>query len=96
MMEFHIETEKDKVTVYADVVKIEVEDIIGPSEDDIAETCYRTIRLITYYSEVIEIFCAAPDENALTLRRVKELKPVKKPKVVGWLEPKLYKPEKKK
>jgi hypothetical protein len=95
-MEFYIMTDKDKVTVHADVVKIEVEDIIPPSEDAIAETCYRTIRLITYYSEVIEIFCAAPDENALTLRQVKELKPVKKPKVVGWLEPKLYKPEKNK
>jgi hypothetical protein len=89
-MQLHIRTEKDNVTVYADVVKIEVEDIIGPSDDDIDATCYRTIRFSTYYGESIEVFCNAPDEKSLTLHRAKRLKPVEKPKEVDWLEPKVY------
>jgi hypothetical protein len=89
-MQLHIRTEKDNVTVYADVVKIEVEDIIGPSDDDIDATCYRTIRFTNSDGESIEVFCNAPDEKGLTLHRVKRLKPVEKPKGVDWLEPKVY------
>ena len=89
-MQFRISTDRDNVTVYADVVKIEVEDIIGPSEDDIDETCYRTIRFINTHGESIEVFCNASDEKALTLHSVKPRKAVKRVKAAEWLEPKLY------
>ncbi len=65
MMQCHIRTDKDLVTVHADVTKIEVEDIV---ETDVKQT--------------------------LRLHRVKELKPVKKPKLDNWLEPEVYKPKK--
>jgi hypothetical protein len=95
MMQFHISTDENNVTVHADVVKIEVEAIIGPSEDDIDDTCYRTVRFITSFGDVIEVFCNALNVKALTLHSVKPAKAVKKLKKGGWLEPKLYKPEKK-
>jgi hypothetical protein len=84
-------TDKDKVTVYADVAKIEVEDIVASDEEEPAESYFRTIRFVTSYGEAIEVFCKAYDsKNALRLHRVKELKPVKKPKLETWLEPKVY------
>jgi hypothetical protein len=89
-MQFHISAGKDHVTVYADVVKIEVEDIISPSEDDIDDTCYRTIRFINSDGESIEVFCNAPDEEALGLQSVKPRKAVKRVKASEWLEPELY------
>ena len=89
-MQFHISTDKDTVTVHADVVKIEVEDIIGPSEDDIADTCYRTIRFISSDGEAIEVFCNASDEKPLLLHRVRPRKAEERPKEADWLEPKLY------
>jgi hypothetical protein len=94
-MQFQISTAKDHVTVFADVGKIEVEDIISPSEDDIDATHYRTIRFVTSAGESIEVFCNTLDEQALTLQSVKPRKAVNKIKKGGWLEPKLYKPEKK-
>ena len=42
-MQFHIATDKDIVTVHADVTKIEVEDIVPPDEDDPAEQYFRTV-----------------------------------------------------
>jgi hypothetical protein len=33
-MQFQIRTDKDTVTVYADVTRIEVEDIVNPDEDE--------------------------------------------------------------
>jgi hypothetical protein len=87
-------TEKDNVTVSADIVKIEVEDIIGPDEDDIDDTCYRTIRFIAADGESIEVFCNASDEKPLALQSVKPRKAVKRVKAAEWLEPKLYTPEK--
>jgi hypothetical protein len=90
MMQFHISTDRDNVTVYADVVKIEVEEIITPDEDDIDETCYRTIRFINADGEAIEVFCDAPDEKPLTLHSVKPRKAVKRVKAADWLKPKLY------
>jgi hypothetical protein len=89
-MQFHINADKENVTVYADVVKIEVEAIIGPSEDDIDETCYRTIRFINADGESIEVFCNAPDERPLTLHSVKPRKAVKRLKEADWLEPTVY------
>jgi hypothetical protein len=89
-MQFHILSDRDNVTVYAEVVKIEVEDIIGPSEDDIDETCYRTIRFINADGESIEVFCNASDEKPLALHSVKPRKAVKRVKASEWLEPKLY------
>src|ERR671923_2994367 len=93
-MQFQIRTEKDTVTVYADVARIEVEDIVSPSEDDPDEHYFRTIRFVSYSGEAIEVFCDTfDDKNALRLHRVKELKPVKKPKDRDWLlEPEVYKP----
>jgi hypothetical protein len=93
-MQFHIMTDKDSVTVYADIVKIEVEDIIGPSEDDIDDHCYRAIRFTKYDGQSILVTCHASDTKDLRLHRVKVLKPVKKPKLVSWLDPVLYEPEK--
>jgi hypothetical protein len=90
MMQFHISTEKDTVTVHADIIKIEVEDIIGPDEDDIDDTCYRTIRFISSDGESIEVFCNASDEKPLLLHRVRPRKAVKRLKEENWLEPKLY------
>ena len=44
-MQFHISTEKDIVTVHADVTRIEVEDIVGPDEDDPDEHYFRQFDL---------------------------------------------------
>jgi hypothetical protein len=90
MMQFHISTDRNTVTVHADVVRIEVEEIIGPSDDDIDDTCYRTIRFISYDGEAIEVFCNASDEKPLTLHRVKPRMAVERVKAADWLEPKLY------
>jgi hypothetical protein len=90
-MQFQIMTDKDKVTVYADVTKIEVEDVVGPGEDSFDESYTRTIRFTGYDGEAIEVFCTAFEEKVLWLNRVRELKPVEKPEEVNWLEPKVYK-----
>jgi hypothetical protein len=92
-MQFHISTEKDIVTVHADVTRIEVEDIVGPDEDDPDEHYFRTIRFVGYDGEAIEVFCSVYDnKDILRLHRVKKLKPLEKPqKVVDWLNPKVYK-----
>jgi hypothetical protein len=66
-MQFQIMTDKDKVTVYADVTKIEVEDVVGPGEDSLAESYTRTIRFTDPNGEVIEVFCTAFEEKALWL-----------------------------
>jgi hypothetical protein len=95
MMQFHISTEKDLVTVHADVTRIEVEDIVSSGEDDPDEHFFRTIRFVGHYGEAIEVFCSAYDvKQTLRLHRVKELKPVKKPKGVDWLEQAVSKPGK--
>jgi hypothetical protein len=95
MMQFQIRTDKDTVTVYADVTRIEVEDIVPPDEDDPDEHYFRTIRFVGYSGESIEVFCDTFDnKNALRLHRVKELKPVKKPKEVDWLTPTVSQPTK--
>jgi hypothetical protein len=94
-MQFQIMTDKDTVTVYADVARIEVEDIVGTGEDDPVERYFRTIRFVGYRGESIEVFCDAFDnKNALRLHRVRELKPVKKPEERDWLKPEVSTPEK--
>jgi hypothetical protein len=94
-MQFHISTDKDTVTVHADVVKIEVEDIVGSDEDDIDEHYFRTIRFVGYHGESVEVFCSVYDnKNVLRLHRVKKLKPVKKPKETDWLTPTVSQPTK--
>jgi hypothetical protein len=86
VMQFQISTDRDTVTVHAHVARIEVEDIVPPDEDDPEEHYFRTIRFVSYSGEAIEVFCDTfDDKNALRLHRVKELKPVKKPKVRDWL-----------
>lgn len=93
-MQFQISTEKDIVTAHADVTRIEVEDIVGPNEDNPDEHYFRTIRFVGYSGESIEVFCSVYDnKDVLRLHRVKELKPVKKPKERDWLlEPEVYRP----
>jgi hypothetical protein len=92
-MQFHISTDKDTVTVYADVTRIEVADIVGTGEDDPDEHYFRTIRFVGYSGESIEVFCDTFDnKNALRLHRVKELKPVQKPKEADWLTPTVSQP----
>jgi hypothetical protein len=77
-MQFHISTEKDIVTVHAEVVKIEVEDMLTPDEG--SELYFRTIRFVTSGGEAITVLCKAYNATELRLHRVKALKPVKKPK----------------
>jgi hypothetical protein len=92
-MQLHISTQKDTVIVHADVTKIEVEDIVSPGEDDPDEHYFRTIRFVGYDGEAIEVFCDAFDNiNVLRLHRVKELKPVQKPKEADWLTPTVSQP----
>jgi hypothetical protein len=91
-MQFHIQTDKDKVTVLAEVAKIEVEDILSPEDSDLS---FRRIRFVTSFGEAIEVLCDAYNPKELRLHRVKELKPVKKPKLADWLEPTVYVPKKK-
>jgi hypothetical protein len=87
-MQFHIQTEKDKVLVLAEVAKIEVETILIPKEGD--DLYFRRVRFVTSYGEVIEVLCDAYNKNQLRLHRVKKLKPVKKPKLDNWLTPRVY------
>jgi hypothetical protein len=95
MMQFQIRTNSDTVTVYADVTRIEVEDIVSPGEDDPGEHYFRTIRFVGYRGESIEVFCSVFDnKNALRLHRIKELKPVKKPREVDWLTATVSQPTK--
>jgi hypothetical protein len=90
-MQFHMQTNKDKVTVSADVTKIEVADIVASDEEEPVESYFRTIRFVTSGGEAIEVFGKAFDnKNTLRLHRIKELKPVKKPKQEIWLEPEVY------
>jgi hypothetical protein len=88
-MQLHLQTEKDRVLVIAEVAKIEVADIVSPEDAD--EAFFRTIRFVTSSGQSIEVLCKAfDDKQALTLHRVKKLKPVKKPKGANWLEPEVY------
>ena len=92
-MHVHIETEKNKILIDAAVTKIEVEDIVTTGEDDPVDSAFRTIRFVTYNGEAIEVFCKGfEDKNALRLHRVKELKPVQKPKEGDWLTPTVSQP----
>jgi hypothetical protein len=86
-MQLHIQTEKDKVVVVAETVKIEVEDMLAPDEG--SELYFRTIRFVTSGGEAITVLCKAYNAMELRLHRVKELKPVKKPNLDTWLEPKV-------
>jgi hypothetical protein len=86
-MQLHIRTEKDTVTVLAEVAKIEVEDVVGPSADSLDESYSRTIRFTGYHGQAIEVVCDAFEEKHLWLNRVRELKPVEKPKEEDWLTP---------
>jgi hypothetical protein len=82
-MQFEIMTDTDKVTVYADVTKIEVEDIVASDEDEPVESYCRTIRFAGYNGEAIEVFCTAFEEKVLWVNRVRELKPVATPEEQG-------------
>jgi hypothetical protein len=86
-MQFHIQTEKDTVTILAEVAKIEVADIRSPEDTD---RSFRRIRFVTSYGQAIEVLCDAYNANELRLHRVKKLKPVKQPKLETWLEPEVY------
>ena len=81
-MQFHIQTDKDKVVVLAEVAKIEVEDILAPEAG--SELSFRRIRFVTSFGEAIEVLCDAYNHNQLRLHRVK------KPKGDNWLEPEVY------
>jgi hypothetical protein len=87
-MQLHLQTEKDKILVVAEVAKIEVEDMLSPDEG--SKLYFRSIRFVTNGGEAIEVLCKAYNATEVRLHRVKELKPVKKPKLDDWLEPKVY------
>ncbi len=79
-MQLHIATEKDTVTVHADVTRIEVEDSVSPGADKPDAQYCRTIRFVGTTGDAIQVRCRASDrKNGLRLRRVKQLKPVNKP-----------------
>ncbi len=80
-MQFHIQTDKDKVLVLAEVAKIEVEDVLVPEVGD--DLYFRRVRFITSFGEVIEVLCDAYNQHQLRLNRVKKLKPVK-PRPCEW------------
>ena len=84
-MQLHLQTEKDKVLVVAEVAKIEVEDMLSPEAG--SELYFRRIRFVTSNGEAIAVLCKAYNATELRLHRVKELKAVKKPKLHNWLEP---------
>ncbi len=50
-MQLHLQTEKDKVLIIAEVAKIEVEDMLSPDEG--SELYFRTIRFVTSNGEAI-------------------------------------------
>ena len=52
---------------------------------------YRTIRFELFGGEMLEVFCSGAIEKYIKLRSVKTLQPVKKPKPINWLTPKVYK-----
>jgi hypothetical protein len=81
-MQFHMQTDKDKVLVLAEVAKIEVEDILVPEAGD--DHYFRRVRFVTSYGEAIEVLCDAYNLKELRLHRVKKLTPVK-PKPCEWL-----------
>jgi hypothetical protein len=81
-MEMHMMTTEDKVLVYTDVTKIEVENIGNPEAGE--ETFFRKFRFVTNFGNVIELLCFAYEKKKLGLHRVKKLKPVKKPKPCEW------------
>jgi hypothetical protein len=84
-MQLHIATEKDTVTVHADVTRIEVEDSVSPDADDPDAHAFRTIRFVGHAGDAIEVRCrASANKNGLRLRRVKLLKPVNKPTPCHW------------
>jgi hypothetical protein len=87
-MQFHIQTDKERVLVLAEVAKIEVEDILSPEAG--SELSFRRVRFVTSYGEAIEVLCNAYNPTELRLHRVKKLKPVKKPKLDNWLKPEVY------
>ncbi len=87
-MQLHIQSEKDKVIVVAEVAKIEVEDMLAPDEG--SELYFRSIRFVTSGGEATEVLCKAYNATEVRLHRVKELKPVKKPKHDTWLIPEVY------
>jgi hypothetical protein len=87
-MQLHLQTEKDKVLVVAEMAKIEVEDMLVPETG--SELYFRRIRFVTSGGEAIEVLCKAYNATEVRLHRVKELKPVKKPKLDNWLKPEVY------
>ena len=87
-MQFHIQTEKDKIIISAEVTNIEVEDIGSPDVDDFF--C-RVIRITGFDGDAIEVFCESPKAQRLGFHRVKKLKPVKHvPRYDIWLKPEVY------
>jgi hypothetical protein len=93
-MQLHMQTEKEKVVVLAEVAKIEVEAVLSPEAGD--DLYFRRIRFVTSCGEGIEMVCDAYNKNQLRIHRVKELEPVKKPKLDNWLTPEVSLPKKKK
>jgi hypothetical protein len=94
-MQLKLSTEKDTVIVPVDVTKIEVEDFVETSEDDIAGNCYRTIRFVGFNGESVEVFCTGFDVDSVLVHFVKELKPVEKPSEPEWLTPSIAQPYRK-
>jgi hypothetical protein len=87
-MQFHMQTDKERVIVLAEVAKIEVEDILSPDAGD--ELYFRSVRFVTRFGEAIEVLCDAYNQHQLRLHRGKKLKPVKQPNLDNWLSPEVY------
>jgi hypothetical protein len=81
---------ENKISLPLDVVGIEV---TRPTRKESGpyESFYRTIRFRLFGGVVLDVFCSGAIEKYIKLRSVKKLHPVKKPKPITWLGPKVYK-----
>jgi hypothetical protein len=87
-MHFHMQTDKDKVIVSAEVTNIEIEDVSSPDGNDFF--C-RVIRITGFAGEALEVVCKSPSAKRVGCHRVKKLKPVKHvPRYEVWLKPEIY------
>jgi hypothetical protein len=93
-MRLLIDAYEYQAILHLEVVKIEVEAVVKPDPGAISQTYDRTIRFTTADGETFEVWCVTREEDALQLRSVNKLPPVKKPKPdqLAWFRPKLYRP----
>jgi hypothetical protein len=78
-MRLNIRTEENVVAISADVVRIEIEDIREPTDEELFPTYSRTVRFVLATGDAIDVECAAVAKRTLQAGRVKELAPLERP-----------------